>query len=123
MIFSPLLLPLLTLTTTAHALYYHLEPFSATDIRIPSAEHYISFTVSNPEAVYEQGGNAKQNCTISWTGDAASPPECFSLCYGSGYSYYTRVVKGSYVGAYNFDLVSYIFDFFWLCSFPCRIDC
>ena len=71
---TPLLLTALTAATT-NALYFQFSPFVAGDIRVPSESHYISFTVSNPEAVFEQGGPNPSNCSISWSG--CDVPTCW----------------------------------------------
>lgn len=55
------------LVSVSQALYFHLEPFSVSDVRIPSESHSISFTISNPDAVFEQGGTYPRNCSIAWS--------------------------------------------------------
>ncbi|KAF2160272.1 hypothetical protein M409DRAFT_60173 [Zasmidium cellare ATCC 36951] len=87
--------------TTTNALYFHLTDFRASDVRIPSESHALAFTISNPDAVFEQGGNNPANCTISWT---TTPPTCWTPCAttDSGWGYYALLT--SYSGAYNFTL-------------------
>ncbi|KAI5364666.1 hypothetical protein Slin15195_G042050 [Septoria linicola] len=95
---------LATLASSAQALYFHLEPFSVSDVRIPSESHSISFTINNPTAVFEQGGSSFRNCSIAWTG--CNVPTCWTSCQsdGLGPSYYARVEPESYNGAYDFSL-------------------
>jgi len=96
-------LALLTATATAApATFFSLTNFVASDYRVPSRSHAVSFTVSNPNAVFEQGGNAPRNCSISWGNGA--PPTCLTTCSGDGYPYFTRITPGTYNGAYDFSL-------------------
>lgn len=98
-----------TLATATNALYFQLEPFRATDIRIPSESHSVSFTVSAPENVYEQGGSQPANCTIQWTEDA---PTCFQPC-GDNTGYYARITPDSYAFAGDFSVdiwQSYVYE-------------
>ncbi|KAF7187709.1 hypothetical protein HII31_11048 [Pseudocercospora fuligena] len=101
---SNILTALATLATTTNALYFHLSPFVATDIRIPSESHALSFTISNPDAVFEQGGSAPRNCSITWSGENSSPPTCFTECSDAGYPYFARICPGSYNYAGDFSL-------------------
>ncbi|KAK4495300.1 hypothetical protein PRZ48_013630 [Zasmidium cellare] len=103
MLFPKPLALLASLATTTNALYFHLTSFRASDIRIPSESHAVSFTISNPDAVTEQGGNTPANCSISWT--TPTPPTCYTPCVAtdSGWGYYA-LLSPTYAGAYNFTL-------------------
>lgn len=66
--FTPkLLMGLACLAPATNGLYFLLDPFTATDILLPSQSHSIEFTVCNAAAVSEQGGNGSANCSISWS--------------------------------------------------------
>ncbi|EMF08144.1 uncharacterized protein SEPMUDRAFT_152415 [Sphaerulina musiva SO2202] len=93
-----LLASLAAFATSSQALYFNLDPFIASDVRVPSESHYISFTVSNPEAVFEQGGPYPRNCSISWT--TSPPPTCWTPCQSDSLSpsYFTRVSPDTYPG-------------------------
>lgn len=56
----------LALTTSAALPYLHIESLSVSDIRVPSESHAVSFTVSNPGAVYEQGRSDPYDVKIAW---------------------------------------------------------
>lgn len=56
----------LALTTSAAVPYLRIDSLKVTDVRVPSESHAISFTVCNPGAVYEQGGNSPYDVNISW---------------------------------------------------------
>ena len=97
-----------TLATAANALYFQLDDFKATDVRIPSKSHSVSFTVSAPENVYEQGGSAPADCTVEWTDEA---PSCWQPCGETGY--YTRISPDSYAFAGDFSVdvwQSYVYE-------------
>lgn len=60
------LLASLALTASAAVPYLHIEPLTVSDIRVPSESHVVSFTVSNPGAVFEQGGSSSFEFKLSW---------------------------------------------------------
>ncbi|KAM0720321.1 hypothetical protein Q7P37_004457 [Cladosporium fusiforme] len=98
--FRTSLLAATTLAAAANALHFQLSPFRAQDIRIPSESHSVSFTVSAPENVYEQGGSDPADCTLAWSDKV---PTCFQRC-GDNSGYYARVTPGSYEFAGNFSV-------------------
>lgn len=99
-----------TLAATTAALNFQITPFRATDTRIPSASHSVTFTVSAPANVYEQGGSSPAECTLSWTDEAV--PSCFQSC-GDNTGYYARVTPDTYQFAGNFSVdiwQSYVYE-------------
>ncbi|KAF2214245.1 hypothetical protein CERZMDRAFT_95522 [Cercospora zeae-maydis SCOH1-5] len=78
--FSLLLTTLLA--TSSQALYFRLSPFTSTSIYSPTESHTITFTINNPDAVFEQGGSYPRTCNITCP-DGMSP------------SYYARAIPSS----------------------------
>ncbi|EME86784.1 uncharacterized protein MYCFIDRAFT_182071 [Pseudocercospora fijiensis CIRAD86] len=95
---SKLLALLLAPSTTAAALYFHLSPFHTTTT---PTTHALNFTISNPNAVYEQGGSASRHCNLTWS---TTPPTCLTECSDSGYPYFFRIRPDSYKHAGEFEL-------------------
>ena len=56
------------LSIRAPATFFHITDLTASDFHSPDLpeSHCVNFTVSNPNAVYEQGGNAPSICRVKW---------------------------------------------------------
>ncbi|GIZ38766.1 hypothetical protein CKM354_000217000 [Cercospora kikuchii] len=83
------------LATSTQALYFRLSPFTTTSTYSPTESHTVTFTINNPDAVFEQGGSYARTCNITWTG--CTPPPCWTSCNDDGLSpaYYARVLPSS----------------------------
>ncbi|EGP89255.1 unnamed protein product [Zymoseptoria tritici ST99CH_1A5] len=92
--------------THAAVPYLHVVDLGVTDIRSPSESHSISYTVSTPNAVYEQGYADPYDVSISWNG--CDPPTCWTPAG----NFYNRVTPGSYKGANDFQLDVYKYWFY-----------
>ncbi|CAK4034583.1 Hypothetical predicted protein [Lecanosticta acicola] len=107
-----LLLALLPVLASAlPATYFNIFGLNACDEHIPETQHFISFQVSNPNAVYEQGGNEVANCSIKWN---TSAPLCWTSCSTNGYPvWYTHLTpnynpsNGYYYGNFSLDIAEY----------------
>ncbi|CAK3790307.1 Hypothetical predicted protein [Lecanosticta acicola] len=95
------LVPLLATFATA-AQYFNLIGLSNDEVRIPSADHLITFDISNPDADYDQGGSDYATCKLEW--DSEFPPTCWTTCNSTGPAWYARITP-SYPYSYtNFSL-------------------
>ncbi|QIW96602.1 hypothetical protein AMS68_002120 [Peltaster fructicola] len=83
-----------------NALYFSISSLTANDIFQPVESHNITFTVSDPTAVFEQGGSGAADCAVAWM--ACDIPSCWKKC--SANAYYTRITSETYKGADNFSL-------------------
>lgn len=56
------------LSTRAPATFFRISSLEASDFAYPQypESHRVNFTVSNPNAVYEQGGNMPSICMVEW---------------------------------------------------------
>ncbi|CZT20667.1 uncharacterized protein RCC_06525 [Ramularia collo-cygni] len=81
----------LAMTTSAAVPYLHIENLSVADIRVPSESHSVKFVVSNPGAVYEQGGQLPYPVEIACYKSA----EDFKLEVNKYYIYKNSVLNNS----------------------------
>ncbi|KAF1819120.1 uncharacterized protein K489DRAFT_384019 [Dissoconium aciculare CBS 342.82] len=100
------------------ALYFRLNPLIASLTTIPTSdpptygdatrpspaspsERYydVTFTVSNPDAVWEQGGRGEVYCDVYWQAPSP-PPSCWQPCSSSPPSSSSSSDPNSLTGAY-----------------------
>ncbi|CAK1358827.1 unnamed protein product [Cercospora beticola] len=110
------------LATSTQALYFRLIPFTTTSTSSTTESHTVTFTINNPDAVFEQGGSYPRTCNITWCVSSTSNPHpiprlassqpnpsllvnrtgctsptCWTSCDDDGLSpaYYARVLPSS----------------------------
>lgn len=66
MLFPLLLTTFISSSLAAPATFFTITGLDVYDQHRPTTSHLISFSISNPNAVYEQGGSDVANCTLEW---------------------------------------------------------